>query len=447
MGDAGVARGPLRIAIIGGGIGGLSFLLGLLRHCDRRAIDPHLYEAAHAFSEIGAGVGFLPNAVRAMCAIDPRIYESYSRIADKAPPVQVNGREMSVFSRIYMGMDGRGGSNTANAFEEICTIHNDNKFRNIHRAAFLDAMVNLLPGGFQGGLVSFNKRCTDVQEDGERVRVHFADGTSQTFDAVVGCDGVKSRVRNILHGEEEKYEPQFTGKYAYRGLIPIDDAINALGKEVATTQAIILGYGGHFVTFPIDQGKTLNVVAFRGASEWNYGSNWVVPATVQDGLEDFKEWSEPVKRLLSLLKKADKWGLFDLPPAKSFVKGGKICLLGDCAHASTPHLGAGAGMAIEDAAVLSRLLANIKRPETTQLARAFAAYDAARRERDQQLVTASRKAGMLYEFETPGVADDIEQVRQTLRKQWEWVWSFDIDAHCEDAIKLMNRPEMVDDSA
>ncbi|OAP64239.1 hypothetical protein AYL99_00211 [Fonsecaea erecta] len=439
MGDAGETRSPLRIAIIGGGIGGLSFLLGLLRHCDRRVIKPHLYEAAPAFSEIGAGVGFLPNAVRAMCAIDPRIYESYSRIADEAEAVTVDGREMSVFLKFYMGMDGRGGTNTARALEKICPVHNDNKFRNVHRAAFLDAMVDLLPGGFQGGLVSFNKRCTDVQEDGERVKVHFADGTSQTFDAVIGCDGVKSRVRNILHGEQEKYEPQFTGKYAYRGLLPIEDGINALGEDMAMAQAMSLGYGGHLVTFPIEQGKTLNVVAFRSASEWKYGSNWVVPATVEDALEDFKEWSEPVKKLLSMLKKPDKWGLFDLPPAKSFVKDGKICLLGDSAHASTPHLGAGAGMAIEDAAVLSRLLGAIKTPDAYQLVKVFAAYDATRRERDQRLVAESRKAGMLYEFERPGVGDDLDQFRHVLRHQWDWVWNLDMEAHCEDAIKLMHQ--------
>ncbi|EXJ54862.1 uncharacterized protein A1O5_12928 [Cladophialophora psammophila CBS 110553] len=439
MGDAREARGPLRIAIIGGGIGGLSLLLGVLKHCDRHVIEPHLYEATHAFSEIGAGVGFLPNAVRAMRAIDPEIYKAYCRVADQAPPIKVNNRDMSVFSNVYMGMDGRGGTNTSKAFEEICTIHNDNRFRNIHRAVFLDAMINLLPGGFKGGLVSFNKRCTNVHEVGGRAKVLFADGTSQTFDAVVGCDGVKSRVRNILH-ERERYEPQFTGKYAYRGLIPINDAISALGKETATTQALFFGYGGHLVTFPIDQGKTLNVVAFRGAPEWNYGGNWVVPATVQDALEDFKDWSEPVQKLLSLLKEPDKWGLFDLPPAKTFVKDGKICLLGDCAHASTPHLGAGAGMAIEDGAVLSRLLGEIKRPDATQLQRAFAAYDAVRRGRDQRLVTASRNAGMLYGFEQPEVGDDIGEIRRILSNQWDWVWDLDIEAHCEEAIGMMHRP-------
>ncbi|KIW84846.1 hypothetical protein Z517_00234 [Fonsecaea pedrosoi CBS 271.37] len=447
MGDAEDGKSPLRMAIIGGGIGGLSLLLGILRHCDRRVLEPHLFEAAHAFSEIGAGVGFLPNAVRAMHAIDPRIYDSYSRIADKAPSVTVNGREMSVFANVYMGMDGRGGANTDKAFEGICTIHNENKFRNVHRAVFLDAMVNLLPGGFRGGLVNFNKRCVDVQDDGKRVKVLFADGTSEMFDAVVGCDGVKSQVRNILHGEQEKYEPQFTGKYAYRGLIPIDDAISVLGKEVAMTQALIFGYGGHLVTFPIDQGKTLNVVAFRDAPKWNHGNNWVVPVTVEDVLEDFKGWSKPVIKLLSLLKKPDKWGLFDLPPAASFVRGGKICLLGDCAHASTPHLGAGAGMAIEDAAVLSRLLGEMHTPETVHLARAFAAYDSMRRERDQRLVVASRNAGMLYEFETPGVEDDLERIRRILDSQWDWIWNLDIWVHCEEAIKLMHCPEKLDNSS
>jgi salicylate hydroxylase len=441
MGDAAEIRKPLKIAIIGGGIGGLSLLLGILKHGDPRVIQPHLYEAAHAFAEIGAGVGFLPNAVRAMYAVDPRLHEAYGRIADEAPQADVNGQKKYVFSKVAMGMDGRGG-NTSKAFDQISTIYNDNKLRNVHRAVFLDEMVKLLPGGFEGGLVSFKKRCTDIKVQGDGVTVVFADGTTETVDAAIGCDGVKSVVRNILHEGQEKYEPRFTGKYAYRGLVPVEDAIEALGEATTLDHVLTLGYGGHLVTFLINQGKTLNVVAFQGRSDWDHGSNWVVPATVGDALEDFKDWSEPIKKLLSLLQKPDKWGLFDLPPLKTYTKDGRICLLGDCAHASTPHQGAGAGMAIEDAAVLSRLLGEIKTPDPAQLTRAFVAYDTVRRERTQKVVSTSRSRGLLYDFELPGVGDDLEKLRDTLSTQWDWIWDLDIDAHCQEAIRIMHQPDI-----
>ncbi|EXJ61738.1 hypothetical protein A1O7_02167 [Cladophialophora yegresii CBS 114405] len=442
MGDAGASKTPLKIAIIGGGIGGLSLLLGILNHGDPRVIQPHLYEAALAFAEIGAGVGFLPNAVRAMYAIDPKLHEAYGRIADEAPRADVNGQQKYVFSKVYMGMEGRG-SGMAKAFDEIGTVYNDNKLRNVHRAVFLDEMVKLLPNSLEADLVSFGKRCTDIRIHDAGVTVAFSDGTSEIVDAVIGCDGVKSVVRNILHQGQEKYEPCFTGNYAYRGLVPIEDATEALGEIAAVHHILILGYGGHLVTFPIKQGKTLNVVAFHGRSDWPHGNSWVVRATVEDALEDFKDWSEPIKKLLSLLQRPDKWGLFDLPPLKTYTLDGRICLLGDCAHASTPHQGAGAGMAIEDAAVLSRVLGEIKTPDRVQLTRAFAAYDAVRRDRTQKVVTRSRTRGMLYDFELSGVGDDLEKVRDTLSTQWDWIWDLDIDAHCREALGIMHQTHMV----
>lgn len=444
MGDAREGRQPLKIAIVGGGIGGLSLLLGILNHCDPQAIQPHLYEAAQAFSEIGAGVGLLPNAVRAMRAVDPKLREAYGRIADRAPSADVNGRKMFLFSKVYMGMDGRGGTNEYKAFDEICDVHNENELRNVHRAVLLDEMVKLLPGGFEGGLVSFRKRCTDIELDQNGATLFFADGTSEHVDAVIGCDGVKSRVRNIIHGEQEEAEPQFTGKYAYRGLVPIQEAKDTLGEAYAFNHVITLGRGGHLVTFPIDQGKTLNIVAFQGTSEWNYGTEWVVPVTVEDALEDFKGWSEPVKRLLALLRKPNKWGIFDLPPLKTFIKDGRICLLGDCAHASSPHLGAGAGMAIEDAAVLSQLLGEIKTGDPVQLAQAFAAYDVARRDRAQRVVTTSRHAGLLFDFERPDIGDDVTKIQKILLTQWNWIWDLDIETHCKEAIDIMHRTRVPD---
>jgi len=271
----------------------------------------------------------------------------------------------------------------------------------VHRAAFLDEMLKLLPGGTGEGLVTFNKRCTGIEEvrDGG-LTIHFADGTTRTADAVIGC------VRQILLRGQPNIEPEFTGKYAYHGLIPMEDAVAAIGER-ARDNLMFWGYGGHLVTFPIDKGKTFDVVAFQTpkTAKWEHGNDWVVSITIADVLDDFKDWSEPVKKLLSMLKKRDKWGLFDHPPARTYCGGRKICLLGDCAHASTPHQDAGAGMAIEDAAVLATLLAQIEEPDPTVLEKVFTAYDAVRRPRTQRLVTTSRAAGLLYGLQLPGVED------------------------------------------
>lgn len=135
-------------------------------------------------------------------------------------------------------------------------------------------MVKLLAGGFKGGLVSYNKRCSDIQEYEDGVKVLFADGTSKDYDAVIGYDGINSRVRKILLGDEQDIDPQFTGKYVYRGLVPTDDAVSAVG-EIVKEHTLIVGYGGHLVTFPIDldHRRTVNVVAFQVTDEWNHGGN------------------------------------------------------------------------------------------------------------------------------------------------------------------------------
>lgn len=100
-------------------------------------------------------------------------------------------------------------------------------------------------------------------------------------------------------------------------------------------------------------------------------------------------------------------------------------------HASTPHQGAGAGMAIEDALVLSRLLALVK--DKKHIPAAFRAYDQLRRPRTQKLVTTSRDAGRLYDMQMPGVGEDVEKIKSNLAERWKWIWDFDLEEHVEEA--------------
>jgi salicylate hydroxylase len=159
--------------------------------------------------------------------------------------------------------------------------------------------------------------------------------------------------------------------------------------------------------------------------------------TKEEMLARFDGWSEPVKNVIRLIEKPDIWALFDHLPAATYHHKGQICLLGDSAHASTPHHGAGAGMAVEDALILSKLLASIE--HAAELESAFVAYDAVRRPRSQQLVTSSRRIGKVYDFEDEIIGDDMDALREYLEHAWDWIWTEDLNRQLEKAHQLLKR--------
>jgi salicylate hydroxylase len=423
---------PVRIAILGGGIGGLALLLGILRHTSRDRIEPHLYEAAPTFGEIGAGVAFGSNSIRAMELLDPAVAAAYLKHATFN--MDSGARDRKVWSGYRMGMDGKGDRNHLKAGDSIHEVRVSVERSSVHRARFLEAMTELLPDGY----VTFGKRLVGVVEnlDPERVKLEFEDGTLAEADAIIGCDGIKSKVRPVLLAGDDNIDPVFTGKVAYRGLIPMKEAVAALGEWSAQNAHFHWGYDGHILTFPIEHGETMNVVAFTTSKngEWEHGSRWVIPGNREQMLSDFEGWGNDVQAILRMMKSTDIWALFDHPPARTYYRAGRICLLGDCAHASTPHQGSGAGMAIEDALVLSQLLGQVQ--EKTDLQKAFKAYDAVRRPRTQKLVSTSRDAGCLYEFQKEGVRDDVEALRNNLEGRMRWVWDIDLEKHLQEAMRI-----------
>ncbi|RAL66883.1 hypothetical protein DID88_007665 [Monilinia fructigena] len=244
---------PFHVAICGGGIGGL------------------LYEAAPAFAEIGAGISFGPNSVRAMELIDPAVKQGFDNCATS------NGspEERDVWFNFRVGMAEDGWKDFKNgppAKEgEFLTevVAKDCGQASVHRAHFLDELV---------------------EEKGSMLQMIFHDGTTAEADVMIGCDGLKSRIRYMVLGDDhEATAPIFSGKYAYRGLIPMEKAVAAVGGPLA-----------------------------RNSQNTS--------------------------------------GLSSIPSQLQHSTKGRIVLLGDAAHASTPHQGAGAGQAIEDAFILSNLL-------------------------------------------------------------------------------------------
>lgn len=130
----------------------------------------------------------------------------------------------------------------------------------------------------------------------------------------------------------------------------------------------------------------------------------------------------------------EKWAMHDLPHLPFYHKG-RIVLIGDAAHATTPFQGQGAGQAIEDALTLKTLLANVK--NKSDIRPAFRAFDLARRARTQAVVTTSRRSGNIVGMIQEGIGSDLEKMKRELDTCYEWLWNRDLEDQNKQALKLM----------
>ncbi|KAJ4984083.1 mannitol 1-phosphate dehydrogenase [Stagonosporopsis vannaccii] len=418
------------IAIVGGGISGLCLAITLLRY----DIPITVYEAASHFSEIGAGVYLGPNAGRAMKLMSPKIHEAFikTKTGNQWKEKEDSWFTIRVGDERKADKDGfvKPGKRVGDALFDV-PMEAGGERGGVYRAAFLDELVKDVPDH----VARFGKRLVDLSNakdnSGDMV-LHFADGTTAQHSAVIGCDGIKSKTRPWLLGKDDPASfAEYSGKYAYRGLIPMEKAIKLLGEDVAANSSIFLGYHGHILTFPVQKGKTMNVVAFNSSKTWDE-EKWVVTTSKEQMEADFADWGPQVQKIVGAMEKPDIWALFMHPPCNTFYKG-RLCLLGDAAHATTPHQGAGAGMCIEDSYILANLIKDANDVDDVQAA--FKAFDQVRRERTQKNVTTSQEAGMLYDMELFG--DDLEKIEHSFLTRMQWIWEFDIEKQLEEAQKIM----------
>ncbi|KAK4118001.1 FAD/NAD(P)-binding domain-containing protein [Parathielavia appendiculata] len=441
-----------RIAIVGAGITGTTLAIALTR----RNIPFTVYEQSLRATEVGAGLGIGPNAVRAMKIIDEKLFESFLRVrtprdirslASKGCEVQEwKGKEEApVWIEFLDGTSPVDARKLEPAFKVFAKA--GDHLGAVQRAKWLEVLMGMVPGG----VVQFGKRLEGIEQDGERVILKFEDGTMAEADAVVGCDGVKSKVREVLVGGREMYGAKsgYSGKYAYRCMIPMESALEVLGRERTGVSSLWMGHGRHVLTFPLGNpgtGQLLNLVAFVTDSNQSWpkqdSRSFTLPATREDVLRDFDEggFSRTIQNLLRLTKdKMDKWGLFDLAvqPLPTFCSS-RILIIGDAAHASTPHHGSGAGFCMEDVAVLSSLLEELvwshDEPNHWDFESVFAALDASRRERDQWLVQSSRRAADLYEWRLPNTGKEhFEAMRKDIEERQVVCWGIDLDKTIREA--------------
>ncbi|OHE94196.1 salicylate 1-monooxygenase SalA [Colletotrichum orchidophilum] len=425
------------IAIVGGGIVGLITALGLLK----RNIPVKIYEQSRGFREIGAGIGFTTNARKCMALLNPSIEKAVNAVATHSGENKDKPDDYLRFNDGY-------------TWDEACPDKDDpllysldtgrEGFVGCHRAHLLDELVKCIPDE----TVEFRKHLVSVTDEGKggKMLLHFQDGTTSSADAVIGCDGIKSKVRQLILGADNPAAyPHSSHKVAYRALIPMDSVVSAIGSFKAFNEQAHTGPRAHMLHFPVAGGTLVNFVAFADdTTDWDNADDTVghmtSPATREEVAAVFKDWGPTVKNLIGLLPdEITKWAIFDTydHPAPTFVSG-RLCLAGDAAHASTPHHGAGAGMGVEDALALATLLEKgteilqgLSRPtqedKSYLLEAMFRAYDTSRSPRGKWLVQSSREACEIYEWNHPDTLRDWKKCLELLHERSHKIWDYDIE--------------------
>ena len=227
-----------------------------------------------------------------MALIDPAIHKAFDIIADGAGLESKRDTYFDfVLAHELHGLpSGSHIISPAVSLAEQC--------RTAHRASFVRELKNLLPDG----IVEFGKRLTNISRDEGRRKtiMTFADGRTAEADAVIGCDGIQSVCRSFVLKDDPLAQPVFTGKHAYRGLIPMEDAVDAIGPEKAQNRFMFLGKGGHVLVFPVENGEMMNVVAFRTTKSGTWEGKWVESVERGDMAADFEGFGEECQKILSV---------------------------------------------------------------------------------------------------------------------------------------------------
>lgn len=414
-------EGKPTIAILGAGIGGLAVAIGLIK----RGISVTIYEATPTFSPIGAGIGLGTNALNAMDLLDSRFRDEYDKVktANEKPDFA-----HSVFDALYAEKDfGQGRGWTRGLIGAPYFTRSS-----AHRKDLLHIMESFV----SRGMVRFGKRAKAVSQDSEKVTIEFNDGEVATFDALIGCDGVKGITRQLVLGEiaPEQVAPKYSGMYSYRGIIPMQKAKELLGTHAGDAKWFMTK-GKGLVLYPITKGTEENFVFFITDMENSTPDDIAVPCTKDDMVRDLEGFDPRLLELLNYARRL-KWPILHHPETKTYCRG-RVCLLGDVAHASTPHQAAGAGQGLEDAAVLSHLISLVKSPDQIEVA--FRAYDEVRRPRAQKVVSTSYEAGMVYMWLSPGIEDDMNKIVENGNQRLHWIWQHDLKLDIEEAEDLFLR--------
>ncbi|AZC57748.1 3-hydroxybenzoate 6-monooxygenase [Pseudomonas chlororaphis] len=386
-----------KVIIVGGGIGGLAAALALTR----QGIRVQLLEQAEQIGEIGAGIQLGPNAYAALDALG----------AGEA------ARRRSVFTDHIIMMDAVDAGEVLRidvgaAFQQRF----GNPYGVIHRA---DIHLSILEAVEQDPLISFqtSTRISAMDLQGPGVTLIDQHGQRYEADAVLGCDGVKSVVREQLLGDT----PRVTGHVVYRAVVDEQEMPEELRVNAPVLWA---GPRCHLVHYPLRGGQQYNlVVTFHSREQEEWG---VRDGSKAEVLSYFQGIHPSPARLLETPSSWRRWATADREPVERWGQG-NATLLGDAAHPMSQYLAQGACMALEDAVTLGEAV----RACGHDLQAAFRLYESVRIPRTARVVWSTREMGRLYHAQ--GVERSVRNSLWEGRSQAQfydavqWLYGWNVD--------------------
>jgi 2-polyprenyl-6-methoxyphenol hydroxylase-like FAD-dependent oxidoreductase len=392
----GISREMNPVLVAGGGIGGLAAALALVR----QGFEVKVLEQAPEIGEIGAGIQLGPNAFHAFDALG---------IGDKA-------RNRSVFTDYMVMHDALdeyqvGRIPTGEAFRERF----GNPYAVIHRA---DVHFSLLEGARESGRVEIltSTQVERVEQDANGVTVYDRNGKSHRGVALIGCDGVKSVVREQYVGDPARV----TGHVVYRAVVDRRDFPADLQWNAAS---IWVGPNCHLVHYPLRGGEQYNVVVTfhsRHPEQWG-----VTDGNREEVQSYFQGICPKARQLIDLPKQWKRWATADREPIGQWNYG-RATLLGDAAHPTTQYMAQGACMALEDGVTLGEAL----RVHNNDLHKAFDLYQRSRVARTARIVLSGREMGRIYHAKGVErlVRNDLWKGRSPERyyDALEWLYSWNV---------------------
>ncbi|KAI0329968.1 FAD/NAD-P-binding domain-containing protein [Cubamyces sp. BRFM 1775] len=437
------------VAIIGAGLGGLLFALTLQKFAPD--VEFHIYESAAELAEIGAGVGFQPRTWFVIRELG--LDQELQKIAG-------NGERPNM-AMAYRKADQKEG------FTFHVTQGDEAQNWTFHRGELQKVFLDNLHASER---IHLGKRFVSYTEPADptgQIEVQFQDGSTAVCDLLVGADGIKSGVRGAMYthlaerakarGEEDKalllkscIPASFTGSVIYRGLIKLnanEQTDGALHKDNLVM---------HAIAYPVAKGRILNVatvVMNPALAGTVYEGPWTSKVPQEEVIETYKGWEPSFEETLKNVNKSgwSKWAIHAVKTLPTFVDG-RVALLGDAAHAMTPHQGAGAGQGFEDAYVLGRLLGQQK-VNRDSIPTPLKIYDEIRRPVAQSVAAHSLKSGQLHSFIAPELGllsgessasesgptqEQFKRIVEMIDHLKEWRVGTTVEKDCEAAIQRLH---------
>jgi salicylate hydroxylase len=387
-----MTKHSLRVAVIGGGIGGAAAAAALIL----RGMDVRLYEQAPELTEVGAGVAIQPNGARVLRRLGL-------------------GDELLRFGARWVDPQFRRFDGSYAAAMWPSELASKIEFYGMHRADLLAMLVGMLPPK----IINTGHRCIGFEQDDDEATVIFANGVRAKADVVIGADGIHSVLQQYV---ATPTAPLYSGSVAYRGVIP---AASISWPNGAMRNW--LGAGKHFLVFPVRANELVNYVGFV-TSDDPLKESWSAVGDPAAIAREFAGWDPLVVAIIAQVRLTFRWGLFDREPLSTWTRG-RLTLLGDAAHPMLPHAGQGANQAIEDGLALATLL---RRASHESAPRALVIYEQLRRERTAGVQRMSRFNGALYEAVSGDLSARDGQLAGVPQAR-AWVWNYDAEAEASAA--------------